>query len=163
MGTSRWTLLRSVYSLNFWECPEGKSSIFPQFRHQSNMSFLFPRVCWTHVCMCLFSLHNDSTSKATVSSPTLKRQTALCQLSPPTEDDRTIREKGKSKVKRMKKETLVTFHIRVWLKSCLPSGVCWRNLLTNKNIPCLFFLPFSFRASGFASLPLCLLIGSLSL
>lgn len=34
------------------------------------MSFLFPRVCWTHVCMCLFSLHNDSTSKATVSEET---------------------------------------------------------------------------------------------
>lgn len=47
---------------------------------------------------------------------------------------------GKSKIKRMKKETLVTFHIRVWLKSCLP-GVSWSNLLTNENVFLSIFSP----------------------
>lgn len=87
-----------------------------------------------------------------------------CQLPPPTEGDRTKRDgEGKRGIKGRKMETLLTFLIRAWSKSCSPCRVSRSNLLTNENMSHVFFHPFSCWASGCASLPLCPLIGSLSL
>lgn len=66
-----------------------------------------------------------------------------CQLLPPTEEDRTKRDgEGRRGIKGTKTEALLTFLIRAWLKSCLPSGVSWSNLLTDENVLLSFFLPF---------------------
>lgn len=66
-----------------------------------------------------------------------------CQLPPPTEEYRTKRNgEGKRRIKGPKMETLLTFLIRAWLKSCLPSRVSWSNLLTDENVFLSFFSLF---------------------
>lgn len=66
-----------------------------------------------------------------------------CQLPPPTEEYRTKRNgEGKRRIKGAKMGILLTFLIRAWLKSCLPSRVSWSNLLTNENVFLSFFFPF---------------------
>ena len=49
---------------------------------------------------------------------------------------------GKRGIKGTKMETLLTFLRRAWLKSCLPSGVSWSNLLTNEKVFLSFFSAF---------------------
>lgn len=66
-----------------------------------------------------------------------------CQLPPPTEEYRTKRNgERERRIKGPEMETLLTFLIRAWLKSCLPSRVSWSNLLTNENVFLSFFSLF---------------------
>lgn len=95
--------------------------------------------------MCLFSLHNDSTSKATASSPAPKRQTALCQLSPPTEDDRTIRKKGEEQSKANEEGNTCDISYKSVIEILLAKrGVLEEPADKRKYFLSIFFSPFHF-------------------
>lgn len=162
MGTSRWTLLRSVYSFNFWECPEGKSSTFPQFRHQSHVfsfssglldSCLYVSVQFTQWQHLKGNSFQPCTEETDSPLPIITAHRGWQDHKRKGEEQSKANEEGNTCDISYKGVIEILLAKRGVLEE--PADK-WKYFLS-------IFLPFSFRASGFASLPLCLLIGSLSL